>query len=99
MQPELVTQELYEAALEEAKKKKKLPMLSKLRFEAYEEGLSAQVMHVGAYTEEEENIQRVHKYIEDNGYTKSGKHHEIYLNDMNKTAAERLKTILRQPMK
>ncbi len=99
MQPEFVTKEIFEAAIETATKKKKLPMLSDLRFEAYEEGLSAQLMHIGPYTEEEENIQSLHKYIDNNNCEKSHKHHEIYLNDMNKTAPEKLKTILRQPMK
>ncbi|MFZ5354753.1 MAG: GyrI-like domain-containing protein [Bacillota bacterium] len=99
MQPEYVTREIYENGLEAAKKKKGIKALDNLRFESYEEGLSAQLLHIGPYTEEEQDIEAIHKYIEENGYDKTGKHHEIYLSDMTKTAPEKLKTILRQPMK
>ncbi len=99
MQPEHVTEEIFIKGLEAAKKKKANRAMDSLRFEAYEEGLSAQLLHIGPYTEEEPNIERIHKFIDEKGYQKTGRHHEIYLSDANKTAPEKLKTILRQPIK
>ncbi len=99
MQPKYVTQTLYEQALSEVKKKKALPALPKLRFEAFHEGLSAQIMHIGPYAAETENIQKIHAYIKQNGYALAGRHHEIYLSDPRRTEPEKLKTVVRQPMK
>jgi hypothetical protein len=99
MQPRYVTKALYEQTLTTVKKKKALPALSKLRFEAFHEGLSAQIMHIGPYAAEKPTIEKIHAYIKQNGYILTGKHHEIYLGDPRKTAPEKLKTVLRQPMK
>ncbi|MBE0447380.1 MAG: GyrI-like domain-containing protein [Actinobacteria bacterium] len=98
MQPEFITQELVKEAISEVEKKKNLPALSKMRFESYEEGLSAQIMHIGPFSEEGPNIQRIHKYIEEQGKKLRGEHHEIYLSDFRKVAPEKMKTVLRQPM-
>ena len=98
MQPEYVTPELFEQALEQVGKKKELPALDQLRFESFHEGLSAQVLHVGSFSEEGPTIERLHRFIRDNGYSRSGKHREIYLNDLRRTAPEKLKTIIRQPI-
>lgn len=97
--PDFVTVEDFDACRAAAAKKKDLPGLTKLKLESYDEGLGAQVMHIGPYSEEAENIKRIHDWIEENGYERSGKHHEIYLSDPNRTAAEKLKTIVRQPYK
>jgi len=99
MQPKFVNIEDVKAAIEQAAKKKNLPALPKLRFESSQEGLCAQIMHIGPYSAEGQNIQKIHDYIKKSGNNLTGKHHEIYLNDPRKTAQERLKTILRQPMK
>jgi hypothetical protein len=78
--------------------KRDLPALPRLRFEVYEEGLSAQVLHVGPYGEESTTIERLHAFIHEQGYQPHRRHHEIYLSDPNRTDAARLRTILRQPV-
>ncbi len=98
MQPDLVTDAAFEEALAQVQKKKGLPALGRMRFACSDEGLSAQIMHVGPYAAEEPTIQRLHEYIAERGYRRRGKHHEIYLSDPGRTAPERLKTVIRQPM-
>lgn len=97
-QPEWVTPALVEQVLPEIRKKKDVSRLDEVRLEAYHEGLSVQLMHMGAYTDEHPNIMRMHAYAYQQGYTLRDKHHEIYFNDPRRTAPERLKTILRQPV-
>jgi hypothetical protein len=99
MQPEYVTAELFNEAAEQVKKKKNPPALSKVRFEVFSEGKSAQIMHIGPFSEEGPTIKKVHNFIQENGCKLSGKHHEIYLSDIRKAAPEKWKTIIRQPMK
>ncbi len=99
MQPEYVTKDIFGKALEEVKKKKNLPFLSKIRLENLHEGLSAQILYVGHYDAEHTTIEKIHAFIKEKGYKFSGKHHEIYLSDPRKTAPEKLKTIIRQPIK
>lgn len=98
MQPELVTRELFEEAVDEVRKKKNPVALSNIRFESFSEGKAAQILYIGPFVEEGPTIEQVHSFITESGYTRSGKHHEIYLSDMRKTAPEKLKTIIRQPM-
>lgn len=98
MQPEYVTNELVKEAIEQVKKKKGLPGLPKLHFEAFTEGKAAQILHIGPFSEEGPTIEKTHQFIEKNGYERSGKHHEIYLSDFRRTAPEKLKTIIRQPI-
>ena len=97
-QPEAASSALVERATEEAGAKKDLPALPGLRFEVFEEGLSAQVMHLGPFSEEGATIARLEAFIEEQGLTRNGKHHEIYLSDLRRTAPERLRTIIRQPV-
>lgn len=99
MQPEVVTREIYDKAFAEVKAKKYPPMIGEIRFESYDEGRSAQIMHIGPFSEEGPNIIKLHEHIVASGGELSGKHHEIYLSDMRKTAPEKLKTVLRQPFK
>ena len=98
MQPEYVTAELFAQALQQVGKKKELPALDRLRFESFHEGQCAQVLHIGPYSEEGPTIERLHRFIHENGYTRRGKHREIYLGDLRRTAPEKLKTIIRQPI-
>jgi len=98
MQPSFVTGTMVELAIEQVQKKKGLPALPKMRFETYDEGLSAQIMHIGPYAAEAPTIRKLHHFIEDKGYSRKGKHHEIYLSDPRKAAPEKLKTIIRQPV-
>ncbi len=99
MQPKYVTAEDAKLAIEQTRKKKSLPALSKLRFENFHEGKAAEIMHIGPFSAEGPNIAKMHAFILGSGHALSGKHHEIYLNDPSKTAPEKLKTVLRQPMK
>jgi hypothetical protein len=98
-QPDHIPGEAVESAIAEVKDKKDPPSLSKLRFEPYHEGLSIQIMHIGSFDAEGPTIARMHKHIETEGYQPSGKHHEIYLSDFTRTAPEKLRTVLRQPIR
>jgi hypothetical protein len=98
MQPEPVSEAILERAREQVAEKKAPPRLADVRFESYDEGLAAQVLHVGPYTEEGPTIERLHEFIASQGYTRRGHHHEIYLSDARRTDPEKLKTILRQPI-
>jgi hypothetical protein len=69
-----------------------------LRVERFEEGPSAQVMHVGPYTDERPTIELLHAGIEEAGLRPRARHHEIYLSDPRRSAPERLRTILRHPV-
>lgn len=98
MQPEFVSEDLYKKARDEAKRKKNPPGLEKLRFGMFEEGISAQIMHIGPYSAEKPNIEKLHKFIYDSGHKLRGKHHEIYLSDPRRSKPEKFKTVIRQPM-
>lgn len=99
LQPEFVTKDLFDRAFEQYIKKKNLPALPKVKFERFHEGLSAQVMHIGPYSTEGPTVEKIHGFIKENGYSFQGKHHEIYLGDPRRSAPEKLKTVLRQPVK
>jgi len=99
MQPEWITEEMLEQAVGQVKRKKDLPALPKLRLETVHEGLAVQIMHTGSYDEEAPTIARMHAFIAENGYETAGKHHEIYLGDPRKVTPEKLKTVLRQPVR
>jgi hypothetical protein len=99
LQPEWITPEIFSQASEEVRKGKNPTSLDKLRLESYDEGLSVQILHIGPYANEGPILAKMHtKFLPENGYTEAGKHHEIYLSDPRKTAPEKLKTILRQPI-
>ncbi|MFZ6776883.1 GyrI-like domain-containing protein [Undibacterium sp. Ji83W] len=97
MQPDFITTEMVTNAITAAGKKKTLPALQELRFESFKEGHCAQILHKGPFNEEGPTIDRLHQYIDTHGKL-AGKHHEIYLSDIRKAAAENWKTIIRQPM-
>ncbi len=78
--------------------KTNLANIGKLRIENYKEGICVQVLYRGSYEEEGPTIKKMHTYAKQYGYKLRGKHHEIYLSDPRKTAPEKLKTILRQPI-
>ncbi|MBZ0279908.1 MAG: GyrI-like domain-containing protein [Anaerolineae bacterium] len=99
MQPDPITPERVTSAVAEVRRKKNPPALDRVRFECYDEGLVAQLMHIGPYSAEMPNVERVHNYIIEQGNALVGRHHEIYVGDPNRTAPEKLKTILRQPMR
>lgn len=98
MQPAEVTPALVEQTVREVAQRKPLPAAAELRLQRYAEGASAQLLHLGPYADEGPTIARLHAFIQEQGYQKRGKHHEIYLGDPRRTAPERLKTIIRQPV-
>lgn len=97
-QPDFVSKEHFEQARTEVRKKKELASIDIVRLERYHEGLSAQIMYIGPYADEGPTIERIHAFIEEQGRERRGKHHEIYLSDPRRTAAEKLKTVIRQPV-
>jgi hypothetical protein len=65
-----------------------------------DEGLCAQILHIGSYDDEGPTLKRLHEdWLPANGLTETGKHHEIYLGDPRKVAPEKLRTLLRQPVR
>ncbi len=98
MQPDHITQMLFNEARDELRRKKNPVMLDQVRYERFDEGLCVQIMHIGPYSAEKPTIDRLHAYIADNGYQPGGKHHEIYVGDPRRSAPEKLRTVIRQPM-
>lgn len=99
VQPDWITPELVDTALERARAKKGLPALGLVRFEDLTEGLSVQVLHIGSYDDEAPTIARMHEeFMPAEGLVPRGRHHEIYLSDARRTEPSRLRTILRQPV-
>jgi hypothetical protein len=98
MQPELITKEMVHEAIEQVKAKKNPVSLRLVRFESFEEGKAAQIMHIGPFSQEGPTVEKVHAFIEENGSQRAGKHHEVYLTDIRRAAPEKWKTIIRQPM-
>jgi hypothetical protein len=69
-----------------------------LRLERLREGLAAQILHVGPFADEPRTIERLHAFMDSKRMRAVGRHHEIYLRDPRRTAPERLRTIIRQPV-
>jgi hypothetical protein len=102
-QPEFITQDVFDSAkVALAKKKAKLD-LSKARLEMITEGLCVQAMHIGSYDNESATIAAMEQYAVENGYTidisDTRRHHEIYLSDPRKVAVDKLKTVIRYPIR
>jgi len=98
LQPPEITQAMVDEAIEQVRKKKNPPALDKVYFSSLDEGLSAQIMHIGPYADEPPTIAKLHQFMTDNGYVHRGKHHEIYLSDPRRAAPEKMKTVIRQPV-
>ena len=100
--PDFVTKEVLDWAVREASAKKKQDF-SKVEFFTYEEGLCVQCMHIGAYDDEPATIGKMHRYMEEQGYVLDLKneryHHEIYLSDARRVASEKLRTVIRHPVR
>ena len=97
MQLEPVDAAAIDDAVARAKAKKGSPALDAVRYERWAEGPSAQIMHVGPYSDEQKDISVLHQALAEHGYHPRGRHHEIYLGDPRRSAPERLRTILRHP--
>ena len=100
--PDFVTREDFDWAVRKATAKKKQDF-SKVEFISYEEDLCVQCMHIGLYDDEPVTVDAMHRYMEEQGYTlditDQRMHHEIYLSDARKVAPEKLKTVIRHPIK
>lgn len=100
--PDFVKKNDFEWAVGEASKKKKEDF-SKVEFLTYDEGLCVQCMHIGSYDDEPRTIEMMHNFMMEQGYeldiTEQRFHHEIYLSDARRVAKERLKTVIRHPVK
>ena len=96
-QPDFITEGMVEMARPKVREKRG-PKADEVKLESFHEGLSAQVLHVGPYSEEGPTLQLLHGFMEENGYRPRGDHHEIYLGDPRRAKPENLKTILRHPV-
>lgn len=100
--PDFVTKDDFNWAIEEATRKKKMDF-SKVEFFTYTEGLCVQCMHIGPYDNEPATVAMMNEFVEKEGYqidiTDSRYHHEIYLSDVRKTAPDKLRTVIRHPIK
>lgn len=100
--PDFVTKDDFDWAVAQAAEKKKLDF-SKVEFITVEEGLCVQCMHMGSYDDEPATVALMDSYAESMGYkidiNPQRQHHEIYLSDPRKTAPEKLKTVIRHPVK
>jgi hypothetical protein len=99
LQPDHITAEMVDDALEESRKKTENPALDKARFQRFKEGLSIQIMHIGPYADEPRSLAKMSEYARENGYEYSGRHHEIYIGDPRRAKPENLKTVLRHPVR
>ena len=100
--PDFVKKSHFVWAVQEATKKKGVDF-SKVEFLTYNEGTCVQCMHIGSYDNEPETVALMHDFMQLNGYeldvTENRYHHEIYLSDPRKCAVEKLKTVIRQPIR
>ena len=100
--PDFVTKEECDWAVKEAAAKKKQDF-SKVEFFTYDEGLCVQCMHIGSYDDEPATVQLMHDFMEQKGYeidiTDKRLHHEIYLSDARRVLPEKLRTVIRHPIK
>jgi hypothetical protein len=96
--PDEAAPEEIEVALEGGRVKLASPHREQLRVEPFAEGRAAQLLHLGPYAAERPSIERLHAAIADAGLRPIGRHHEIYLGDPRRTAPDRVRTLLRQPV-
>ena len=100
--PDFVTEADFDWAVSEATRKKNADF-SPVEFFRYDEGLCVQCLHVGPYDDEPRTVALMHEFMAAGGYvldiTGARMHHEIYLSDARKTAPEKLKTVIRHPIR
>lgn len=104
LQPDVITKDIFAEGMEQVRKKKgDSPELSKVRLSHFEEGVCAQMMHIGPYATEPATIEIMRAFAAENGYRDNvgpnGLHHEIYLGDPRKANPAKLKTVVRHPLK
>ncbi len=100
MTPDWIERRMFQAAVEQAGTKNPPSRLGDVRLGALSEGLCVQTLHIGSFDDEAEVLARMHdEFIPANGLHMVGKHHEIYFSDSRKVAPDKLRTILRQPVR
>jgi hypothetical protein len=99
LQPDAVTLELLEKAKAKLAAKKPTPFIAQVELKLLHEGSAVQILHIGPYSAEGPTIGRLHDFMKEQGYTFNGRHHEIYLGDPRRCQPEKLKTIIRQPVR
>ncbi|TFC47087.1 hypothetical protein E3T26_09525 [Cryobacterium sp. TMT1-21] len=98
-QPDWVTDAFIADAIAVVRAKKKLPALASVRVEALDEGLCAQLLHLGSYADEAPTLAGLHgEFLAEHGLRMNGRHHELYLGDPRRTEPAKLRTVLRQPV-
>jgi len=93
-----VTSEIIENAKKEVVKKRGIG-INEVKFEKMKEGKCVQILHIGPYSTEPESLEKMRKVMEEENLVENGMHHEIYLSDPRRVSEEKLKTILRQPVR
>ena len=100
--PDFITRENFDWAVKTASEKKKIDC-SSAEFFTVEEGLCVQIMHIGSFDDEPASLEKMDKFLEENGYKKDFSdtrlHHEIYLSDPRKSTPDKMKTVIRHPIK
>lgn len=95
-QPDFITRDIFEKALEDVKKKKPNSLYDEIVFEVLKEGRVIQVLHIGSYDDEPESFEKIEKLSSKMGLSRIGNSHkEIYLSNKNRTAKDKQKTVLR----
>jgi hypothetical protein len=97
-QPPIVTVDLVRDTIEDVRARRRMRTLDLVRFERVEEGTCAQLLHRGPFSAERPTLERLFAFIKREGFVPVGKHHEVYLTDPQRTAPERMRTIVRQPV-
>ncbi|MEU6741984.1 GyrI-like domain-containing protein [Streptosporangium sandarakinum] len=88
-----------DAWVDEAREAARHPAAARVQFVTFTEGLCVQALHRGPYAEEPKTLARMEAHIRDAGFVRNGLHHEIYLSDVRETDPEKMRTILRQPVR
>jgi hypothetical protein len=96
--PKFITQKHVSEAIQAVMKKGKAALADQIRLEELKEGRCVQMLHIGPYAQECATVNKMQELVEAKGLHFRGPHHEIYLSDPNRVAAERLRTILRYPI-
>lgn len=97
--PEYVTRQAIQKGIQTVVIKKQLSLADTIELYEMTEGSCVQMLHLGPFATEPETLEQMHEFMQLHKLVKNGLHHEIYLSDFNKTAPDKLKTILREPVK
>lgn len=97
--PEFVSNEALQTAIDTVKSKKGIVLASEIELFKMHEGKSVQMLHVGPFSNEPESLLIMNQFMQENKLQRNGRHHEIYLSDFRKTPQDKLKTILREPVR